>query len=269
MKIFLINLESRPDRLHAMKRQLNRLNISFDVFKAINGRELDDYTLNFNLLKFKIESGHDLVPGEAGCAWSHISLWQKLMDSNDEYMCILEDDIQITDRLADFLSDINNYNQFDYLKLDEVDPAIVSYLQQDSTLSKNINKPKHLIQRVRNKSYNLVECDLVPYATAGYIISTRAARVFLNSINNMAYPIDLLPRYTFPYTRQGFVFPNIVNHLDPLDSSIAGREFSTNNKPPCSQPIWFIYKIFNFSRLRKFSVLLRKATLSIRHLFNV
>lgn len=75
MKVFVINLDARPDRLEKIGQQLRCLNISFERFQAVNGRELDDFTRGFNLKKFKIESGHDLVPGEAGCAWSHISLW--------------------------------------------------------------------------------------------------------------------------------------------------------------------------------------------------
>ena len=78
-------------------------------FKAINGR-------NFNieeLLKDKIittrsyidlkygRSQHSGIPslGAVGCTMSHYSLWKKCVESNFPYIIILEDDVNIPDKI--------------------------------------------------------------------------------------------------------------------------------------------------------------------------
>lgn len=256
MKIYVINLEQRKDRYVRMKEQFERLGLEFILFPAVNGKALEDYTASFNTKRFRYESEHELVPGEAGCSLSHIGIWKKMLADGDDYVCVIEDDVSLADQFESFLSNLACYNGFDYIKLDEIDDSIVGYLKGDSS-----QPSKNLIRSVDVKEFRIVECKAVPYYTAGYIISRRGAAVFLKSARNMYYPIDLLPRYTFPYTRQGFVFPKLVEHLSEKDTDICGRCFEREGK--FNRFYHYKSKIFSKARLRNLSAYVRKLSLLI------
>ena len=250
LKVFVINLKRSPERFEVIKQQLDNQNINFERFNAVDGAELKDFTENFNLKRFSLESMHDLVPGEAGCSWSHIHLWEKIRSEKIDHALVLEDDVVLTDRLKAFLSDKDNYKDFDYLKLDNTSKDIAEALHcNESEIT------KHTIDVWKKNEYHLYEVDPVPYATGGYIISNKAALTFLKASKNMYYPIDLLPRYTFPYTRQGVVTPALIAHLNN-ESNIEARTYNTSNEQ--NRLITIYNKINNKRRFRQISVLFTK-----------
>src|SRR5579862_530913 len=82
MRTFLVNLERRPDRLAAMKAQLDRLGIPFERFNAVDARTADPAALRAPFA----ESGPlgTLSPGDMGCTMSHIHIWRMIADGPDE-----------------------------------------------------------------------------------------------------------------------------------------------------------------------------------------
>jgi GR25 family glycosyltransferase involved in LPS biosynthesis len=76
MRVFLINLDRRPDRLAAMKSQLDRLGIAFERFSAVDARTMDPAELSVPFA----ESGPlgALSPGDKGCTYSHIHIWRMI-----------------------------------------------------------------------------------------------------------------------------------------------------------------------------------------------
>ena len=79
----VVNLERRADRMAKFKYPL-----PYKRFDAIDGN-----SIHFNDVLNKIFSLKLLPRPAMGCALSHIILWNRLINSNDEYMVILEDDI--------------------------------------------------------------------------------------------------------------------------------------------------------------------------------
>jgi glycosyl transferase family 25 len=246
LKVFVVNLKRSPERFKLIKQQLDKQNIEFERFEAIDGATLENFTDNFNVKKFAMESMHELVPGEAGCSWSHINIWKKMQNENIEYALILEDDVVLMDKLNEFLSNKDNYEDFDYLKLDNTLENIAEALHCNTN---EINQ--NAINVLQKNEYHLFEIDPVPYATGGYIISQKGASIFLNSSKNMYYPIDLLPRYTFPYTKQGTISPPLIAHRDN-ESNIETRTFDSFKKKSTFTIFW--NKINNKRRLRQISV---------------
>jgi glycosyl transferase, family 25 len=103
-KIYLINLDKSPDRLQYMKKQLNKNNINFERFSAIDGSKLDTEKLTrTNMLKT-----NKMMIGAVGCSLSHINLWKKIQNSNHKYTLILEDDTIIMDN---FWEQFNTYSK--------------------------------------------------------------------------------------------------------------------------------------------------------------
>ncbi len=113
MKVFLINLDKRPDRLAFVKKQLDEQSISFERFAAVDGSKmtLETQTL-VDVKRFIIEQKKEPVIGEVGCAMSHRAIWQKMVDENLEYALILEDDITLSPDLGELLKTESFYKQF-------------------------------------------------------------------------------------------------------------------------------------------------------------
>lgn len=106
-KAYCINLASRTDKWKRFQR--NASNVSLDFlesickFHAINGAEVDeaesddiqiqwDSTTNAKYSPKEAACIRTMLPGEIGCAFSHIALWRMLAASDDSHWLILEDD---------------------------------------------------------------------------------------------------------------------------------------------------------------------------------
>jgi GR25 family glycosyltransferase involved in LPS biosynthesis len=71
MHIYLINLEERKDRLEKMKVEFQKLNLNFEIFKAIKNNN-----------------------GALGCTLSHIECLKMAKNNNFDYCMICEDDAE-------------------------------------------------------------------------------------------------------------------------------------------------------------------------------
>ena len=220
----------------------------------MNGRELPDYTEGFNVNRCLIESEHELVPGEAGCTGSHIKIWKRMVQEQIPYAVVLEDDGVIPPEFFDMLKIPFAKTNFDYLKLDFHEPEIDVFSSGEQQLPQVVNGRQLMAVQARH-DFHLYECDPVPFLTAGYVISLKGAKTFLNSSTNMYYPVDLLPRYTLGYTKQGFIYPPCVHHVDDMESVIPHRNFIAAGS--VLNPGVLFHKLFNLSRARALSVWLR------------
>jgi glycosyl transferase family 25 len=104
IKSFVINLDRRPERWKKLLSEPDSNKIpNLQRFSAIDGSKIDidnDSRIStyarYNI-KNHTRRSHDLLDsvGGVGCALSHITLWQQLVNSKDEVYLILEDDIQL------------------------------------------------------------------------------------------------------------------------------------------------------------------------------
>lgn len=242
VKIFLINLDRRPDRLQYVQHQMERLNLDFTRISAVDGQFLSMETQSLiNIEQFIIETKKKPVLGELGCALSHRKVWEKIIDENIEYALILEDDVKIKAELLTFLHNFKFYNFFDFLNLStnkpyNIDVDVLHRLKQlgmfeRKRIDPNLNVWKKLEWRNKWKIFKLhynsglvaLECDPAPALGSGYIISNKAAQSFLNSSEKLNFPIDWIWRYAGGELRQGFLAqPLIIQDLK--DTDIKGRE---------------------------------------------
>jgi len=81
-KVYLINLEQDTDKYQTMKNKLDNLNIQFELFKAIDGKKLNNCKL--------LRSGNK---GAVGCKMSHMTILRNAKKNNYSKILILEDDI--------------------------------------------------------------------------------------------------------------------------------------------------------------------------------
>jgi GR25 family glycosyltransferase involved in LPS biosynthesis len=96
-KIFVINLERRPDRLDRFKELSDKIGFEYDIFYAVDGKSIDKDSL-IEGRKLQIESNEiyrsfdDYFLGQLGCILSHIRLLKHCRENNIKSVLILEDD---------------------------------------------------------------------------------------------------------------------------------------------------------------------------------
>lgn len=114
MKVFVINLKSRPDKWLQMKKQLDQRLINYERFDAVIGKELKNVDLSIraeSVLKLKKKKSQLDIDcwGHVGSYLSHYALWQRCVQEAQPII-ILEDDVILNSNFTlslpnvDFLS---------------------------------------------------------------------------------------------------------------------------------------------------------------------
>jgi glycosyl transferase family 25 len=99
--IYVINLARSRDRRAHVESQLAKVGVSYEVIDGVDGRELDfdDPEISRLVDRSVLEAGI-LLPGEIGCALSHIRAYEKVIADGRDVALILEDDVVLPDDLA-------------------------------------------------------------------------------------------------------------------------------------------------------------------------
>lgn len=120
-KVYVINLERSPDRKAYMEKQLNRIGVNYEFFKAVDGKDLKFINekgevivgLDINNKKRLGETYKILCPtvtltythkdidapfgaGVAGCYCSHLEVLKKAYADGNKVSVVLEDDIDLS-----------------------------------------------------------------------------------------------------------------------------------------------------------------------------
>lgn len=244
LKTFLINLDRRTDRFEFVKQQLDKLDISFERISAVDGQLCSaEQIQSFNHNRFLLECKRQVVRGEIGCALSHRSVWQRMVDEQIPYALILEDDIRIDPRLKSVLSQPECYRKFDFLNLSLKEPYELNVADIEICAQhKQWRRPyfwqsRRLWHKMENKSNApwrifelhtlgnglfVCECDPAPALACCYIISLQAARNFLHTTKTMFYPIDKVWRHSGGLLKQAILSEAMT--LQIADSDIQHRK---------------------------------------------
>ena len=96
-KVFVINLDRRPDRWEAMSAQLDRLGLAATRIPAIDKHKLriDDPALD------------RLPKGPVACLHSHYRAVDTFLDTDASAALIMEDDVEIGTEIAELIADLS------------------------------------------------------------------------------------------------------------------------------------------------------------------
>jgi len=102
--VYVISFDVSDDAVNKYTAEFNKLGIipkQFHIFKAVDGRN-PKVNFKWNLFNnWKIDNhsnsyyNRDILPGEIGCALSHLSVWKDAKSKNYESILILEDDFKV------------------------------------------------------------------------------------------------------------------------------------------------------------------------------
>jgi len=94
MRIYLINLGRRPDRLAAMQAQAAGLGLPLDRIEAVDAKAVEPALLD----RWFAAGGPlgEIPRGDKACLLSHRLAWQEFLASGDDHAVFLEDDVRLS-----------------------------------------------------------------------------------------------------------------------------------------------------------------------------
>lgn len=117
----MINLPQSVERRQNIERNLRAFNLDYEIFPAIDGHNLStEQSALVNTQEqifLPMAGGRQLMiedklsEGEIGCALSHLQVYQKILESQDECACVLEDDCVVTDKFLEACEGIDKLPQ--------------------------------------------------------------------------------------------------------------------------------------------------------------
>jgi len=198
-KVYLINLENDTDKYQIMKSKLDKLNIKFELFKAIDGNKLK----NCKLLHFGNK-------GAVGCKMSHMKIIENAKYNNYSKILILEDDLY-------FWKNFNERFNSLYKNLMDIDKNWkLIYFGASNRINKNHINFKQINQSVYNIGSNFI--------TGAYAIGYDKSlydTILKNRYDNRPYD-DIIGNdiqknnyIFFPY----LIYPNIKKESTTVDNN--------------------------------------------------
>lgn len=177
-----VNLKRRPDRKDSMIQLFETNSIeNYSFFEAVDGSKIelgnDDTTLfagnDFNSNK-----------GVIGCAKSHYNIWNNLLESDNDYYIIFEDDIQVCNDFKFKLDQIDTSGNWDIIHL--------GYSMYKENILANFRKYKNNDVPIKQP----LNVNNYIGGTFGYLISRSGAKKLINFINNngIKHGIDYLAK---------------------------------------------------------------------------
>ena len=178
----VINLDRSPDRWAHAKAQLDRVGVDALRVSGVDGKLLDKDSIDANnetsSYPKKILCPRPLRAGEIGCFLSHRLCWQRLLDSDENWALILEDDIVLSDRAPIYM------NSDDWIP--EGIHLIQLFIFHDTWTA--YCKRKSISLKTGDEL--LIPVRPAPTGTPAYMISREAAKFALEHSKTLPFPVD-------------------------------------------------------------------------------
>jgi glycosyl transferase, family 25 len=174
MRVFLINLARRPDRLKTMTVAAAGLELRFTRVEALDAR------MTGSLADIFAPGGPlgEIPRGDKACLISHRMAWEQFAASGDTHAAFLEDDVVLSPSAARFLKDAHWIPKgIDVVKLEHYGPEGQSVLLSDF--------------RDVGGGFRIARMHSRHTGAAAYILTRRAAELLLKQ-RQFNLPVDHL-----------------------------------------------------------------------------
>lgn len=97
IKTYVINLKDAADRKNAVLAELSEYPfMNPEIVEAVDGRKMSpkEVSERFDVRKFQDIWARDATPGEIGCTLSHRECYRRFLESTEEIVLIIEDDVR-------------------------------------------------------------------------------------------------------------------------------------------------------------------------------
>lgn len=183
-KTYMINLDARPDRLQSFMAV--HPDIPFTRSPAVYGKTLQMSGTIYKLCKHNTFQWKKSV---IGCALSHISVWNKIVQGDASYTLIIEDDVRFNPGWRSYVKDIPEDAELVYL---------------GGVLPSNRQVLPHALQKVNeywsmikpNQFFSKDPLPLFHFCAYSYLLTKRGAQKLLDylehSVDKLCIPVDHL-----------------------------------------------------------------------------
>jgi glycosyl transferase, family 25 len=166
----VINLKRHQDRLAWFLNNARKVNLSVERIDAV---DVHDKAMQLQIDDF-LQTDSVLSRAEAACFLSHRNVWKKLVDSQEKFVAVFEDDVHLSMDVSQLLMPNLVPEGVGLIKL-EYPLQRVSYVQK-----------RYATYLGRNLHRLLTNA----YGSAGYIISRDCARYALEVTKTYNRPVD-------------------------------------------------------------------------------
>ena len=176
---YLINLDGSDQRLASATAQLQQQNWDFSRFSAYDGRgkPLTDFK-NYDDSAAQKILGRSLISSELGCYLSHYGCVKKFLETDADYLVVLEDDIQVMPNFKQNLDALLSYLH----EHKELDWYVVNIAAKKKKLAKDI---------IQLNDYQLWHAYYFPIRGVGLVWSRQGAQEFIQLGKNIQMPVDI------------------------------------------------------------------------------
>ena len=185
-----------------MEAQLAKLGLEAEFVEAIDGLELSEATIKAN---YAVQTGKRVAPKkmsstEIACAWSHRNVYKRLIDSEEEYALVLEDDAMLAPEIVPFLEYVPKIaSDWELIHLHWRPRSNVNTYIFRSRFPLNLYNQHKLELGPSSREYRLGEVLLPVTSAAGYMVSRQGAQM-LTRYNT---PITVLSDHVFSNATPG------------------------------------------------------------------
>lgn len=177
-KMFVVNLDTRPDRLESLFKEEPYLKNMITRIPAVNGKTLKLDNKIYELFK---NNNFGWKKSAMGCSLSHINIWSSILKESGNYFMILEDDVRFK---KDWLKDWNKYA--------ENIPEDAELLYIGGVLPPNMSALPQCLQEINsywseikpNTLFSQIPIPLFHFCTYSYIITRKGVEKILGFLRD-------------------------------------------------------------------------------------
>lgn len=117
--VFVINLPKDKNRREFVEKQLSSAGLKYEFVDGVYGDD-ERVTVVYDEELAKKEQGKPLTRGEKGCAFSHRSLYERIVNENISCALILEDDVILPENFKNIITKegCDSHKKWEWLALD-------------------------------------------------------------------------------------------------------------------------------------------------------
>lgn len=213
--IFVINLKRSIERKKHMIEQFEAINIEYQIFPAIDGRESENSVLEkYDDALSQAYRCKSLTKGQLGCYASHYLLWEKCVEL-DKPIIVIEDDAVIDKKgFSEFYNSTSELDsQYEFIRL-------FSHRRRKAKIK--------IIEKINN--FSIYRASKGHMCTTGYFLTPSGAKKFIQHSDKWYMAVDIyMDRFWINKVESYGLTPPCVAVDTSFDSDIG---YEKNEKRP-------------------------------------